>query len=72
MKVDTDTDTEYLKKKAHEKLYIFISKNSDQFNENWTIGGLTKFFNEYREDYPFIWTEYTINDLVIIWEIEYI
>ncbi len=70
--ISNTTFAEKLKKNAHEKLYIFISKSTDQFSENFTIRGLIKFFNEYREDYPFIWTKYKINDLVIIWEIEYI
>ena len=67
-----DRSFRMLKLKAEDKLYILISENKEQFGENWTIGGLKEFFNEYRKFYPFTLTNYTINSLVVVWEIDYI
>ena len=61
-----------LRYQSQEKLFIFISNNTEYYNENWTMKGLIEFFNEYRKIYPFNWINYTINDLVVIWEIDYI
>lgn len=66
-----ETNLKHLRTQSQEKLYIFISNNTEQFRESWTMDGLIEFFNEYREDYTFNWNNYTINSLVVVWEIEY-
>ncbi|MFX0132295.1 MAG: hypothetical protein ACFFDN_01485 [Candidatus Hodarchaeota archaeon] len=67
-----DKSFRLLRAKAQDKLYILISENKEQFGENFTIGGLKEFFNEYRKVYPFTWTNYTINSFVVVWEIDYV
>lgn len=67
-----DKSFRLLRAKAQDKLYILISDNKEQFGENWTMGGLKEFFNEYRKYVPFTWTNYTINSLVVVWEIDYV
>ncbi len=61
-----------LRNEAHEKLYIFISSYKEYFGEEWTYEDLIEFFNEYHNYYAFNWNNYTINEVVEIWEIEYI
>lgn len=57
---------------AEIKLYLLISNYTEPSGENIDVNLLKNEITYYQTVFPFIWNNYTVNDMITIWELEYI